>query len=242
MTEERPLPDAETYHREIHYMPWEHTIESVGLVAESHLVRESSVIDLMCGPFPYLLERFSRKTKNLTGVDINGEFIGSTEDHPFYKGRFNLIHADVLEWVPPQRYDVVTCTAGLHHIPWDKQERFIQWVAGCVMKRDGLVVFADPYLSNYGGEKERKLASEELGSAYLREVLRRDAPDEIIQATIDIMHNDILGYEYKTSVERITPVFGRYFNSVRVEKNWGAGADLRDPGYGDYVFVLREPK
>lgn len=62
------------------------------------------------------------------------------------------------------------------------------------------------------------------------------APDDILNATVGILKNDVLGIEFKSSIKKIKPVFEKYFSVVEMNKTW----PKETSEYGDYYFLLRK--
>ena len=143
--------------------------------------------------------------------------------------------------------DVVICTAGLHHIPYEKQEEFVYKLHRLTdFDKQGFAIVADPYIDDYDRnyEKERKLAAAKLGYEYLLATMKNGAPNHIISACIDIMHNDIMRDEYKTAAYYARNIFFHYFNDIEMHQTWPkeeakniTHADFKSE-YGDYYFVL----
>lgn len=84
-------------------------------------------------------------------------------------------------------------------------------------------------------ETERKLASAKLGHEYLAATIRNGGTDDVIEAALTLIGNDIYSVEFKTSVAKNLPIFSRYFRKVEEHKTWPE----TDGGYGDYYFILK---
>ncbi|HLC54105.1 MAG TPA: class I SAM-dependent methyltransferase [Candidatus Nanoarchaeia archaeon] len=131
---------------------------------------------------------------------------------------------------------IVTCTAGLHHLPYDKQERFLTTLSR-VLKPEGVAIIGDPYIPDYTERWERKVGATKLGCAFIESAIMMNARIPVIKAAIDVMYNDIFGCEYKTSVAKIRPMFKRHFRIVEERFTWKPESG-RD--YGDCLFVLKK--
>lgn len=225
------LPTAEIYEKEFQYFPWGLLAKQIENIVLSKTPSNGTILDLMCGT-GYSLAELQKKRMDLvlTGVDLESEFIQYAKAH--YRG-IDFVVADAFEWQPTGKYDVVLCMAGVHHLLYDKQEPFIKKISKLV-KDDGLAIVADPYIDDYKNEEERKVTSAKLGYEYLAATIQNDAPEEIVEAAISILRNDVLGIEYKTSLKKMKPVFEKYFANVELNKTW----PNHDSEYGDYYFVL----
>lgn len=227
----KSLPISYVYEEEFRYMPWRKTIEKV-LAALEAVPENGRILDLMCGP-GYLLGEIdkSRADLKLRGVDINSEFIQYARRK--YRDIFFEI-GDALNYIPPKKVDAVVCTGGIHHLPYDKQEFFLEGIADMI-KPDGFAVFADPLIDDYSNEQERRLAAAKLGYEYMKATIKKGAPDEIVEATVDILHNDVMGCEFKTSLSKLTLILEGIFSNIAVEKVW----PKKQSKYGDYCFVCK---
>jgi 2-polyprenyl-3-methyl-5-hydroxy-6-metoxy-1,4-benzoquinol methylase len=230
----KPLPSAETYERELKYMPYHKSLDLVELIVVDG--REGDkILDLMCGT-GYLLGKIAkyRPDLKLTGVDIDERYIR------YAKGEHPEVHfevGDVLTWKSKHKYDIVMCTGALHHIPYEKQEEVIKRISKLVRK-DGEVVISDCYVDDYLDETQRKVAAAKLGYEYLKATIRNGAPNDVVEATADILHNDVMMAEFKTSLEKRIPIFHKFFTDVHNLKTW----PMHLSEYGDYVTVLRGVK
>jgi 2-polyprenyl-3-methyl-5-hydroxy-6-metoxy-1,4-benzoquinol methylase len=229
----KKLPKPEVYEKQFRFFPWGKLIREVLEYITKNISKNSIVLDLMCGP-GYLLGQLASKRSDLhlTGVDINEGFIAYSKR--MYPG-ISFIKSDAIEWKSSGKYDLVLCTAGLHHIPYDKQEMFIRKISALIEEK-GTGIIADPYVDSYSNEDERRRAASRLGYEYLKATLKNKPPEDIIKSAIDIMHNDVLGYEYKTSLQRTVPIFKRNFKEISVLKTW----PLKDSEYGEYCIIAKK--
>lgn len=226
------LPFSETYEKEFEYMPWKTILEKVLGIVVNKSPEKGKVLDLMCGP-GYLLDKIKERRSDLflVGVDINEEFIAHAKKR---NPDTDFFVEDVMEWTSGEKFDIVTCTGGLHHLPYEKHENFLKKIRE-LMNTNGICIVADPYVDDYTNEKERKTAASKLGYEYLLAVIEKNAPSEILAATIDILHNDVLKYEFKTSIIKIKPIFERFFSNVEIHKTWPNS----DSQYGDYYILAK---
>lgn len=226
------LPSAEVYEREFMHMSWGRLTKEVEALVASRVPKGGKVLDLLCGP-GYLLGKLQQLRPDLyyVGVDLEAEFIRhARKRYP----AINFEIADALTWISEEKFDVVICTAGVHHILFKQQDFFISRLAHFLRDESkGFVIIADPYISDFSTEKERLLACAELGYAYLVETINNDAPIEVIEAAVGILSNDLFGIEWKTSVAKRRVTLDKYFRSVVEHRVWSSEGE-----YGDYYFVL----
>lgn len=227
------LPSAETYDKEYKFMPWGILVNEVLRIINKKTPKGGKVLDLMCGT-GYLLGKIIniRPDLELTGLDWDPGFIRFAKRN--YKN-INFILSDVLKWKNNVKHDLIICTAGIHHLPYDKQETFIKNLSKAV-KKDGYVITADPYIEDYKNELGRKIAGAKLGYEYLVDTIKNGATNDVIKATIGIMENDIMGVEYKASIQKFRPMLNKYFSKIAVRKTWPAYKS----DYGDYYFILHK--
>lgn len=222
------LPTAETYAKEVMYMPWGILIGDIQKIVLDRVPQGGNVVDLMCGTGNLLGELYSKRSDvKYTGVDLEADYIDyAKRQYP----NINFEVKDAIIWQSDIKYDAVLCTGGLHHLPYEKQEEFLRKVSSLV-KEGGFAIVADPYIPDYSNEQERKISAVNLGCKYLIATIKNNATDDIIKATADLIPNDVLLVEFKTSVEKIKPQFNRSFTNVEIHKTWG------EDGYGDYYFI-----
>ncbi|MBO3744483.1 methyltransferase domain-containing protein [Streptosporangiaceae bacterium NEAU-GS5] len=99
-----------------------------------------SVLELACGPgtwTPQLL----RHATDVTAVDASPEMIAIASARAA-SNRVRFVSADLFQWRPDRRYDVVFFGFWLSHVPADRFASFWSLVADC-LKPDGRVFFVD---------------------------------------------------------------------------------------------------
>ncbi len=222
------LPTAETYAKEEAYMPWGILTKKIKKVIVDRVPQNGRVVDLLCGTgnLVGLLQK-ERPDVQYVGVDLEKDFIDyASKQFP----AVNFTVADAFGWSSAEKFDAVLCTGGLHHLPYEKQEPFLKKISALV-KPEGFALVADPYIPDYASEQERKLAAAKLGYEYLVATVNNGAPDDVVRATADLIQNDVLLSEFKTSVVKVKPKFEASFAKVEMHKTWG------EDDYGDFYFV-----
>lgn len=231
----KQLPRPETYEDEIRYMPWGILMEEILARVIQDTPKNSSVLDLMCGPGQLIGQiAQSRKDLSFTGVDNDARYIDfAKKKYPANK----FVCADAISWETEDKYDLITITGGLHHVPFKKQPQFLTKIVR-LLANDGTCLVADPYIDDYGNEKERKLAAAKLGYEYIKAVIENNAPDDLVSATIDILSNDLLPHgEFKNSIKKTKRLLSPLFSEIDIQKTW----PTLDSEYGDYYFILARP-
>jgi len=99
-----------------------------------------SVLELACGPGVWT-GQLLRHASDVTAVDASAEMLAVAAAR-LGAGRARLIQADLFDWTPDRRYDVVFFGFWLSHVPLERFESFWSLVADC-LKEDGRVFFAD---------------------------------------------------------------------------------------------------
>jgi len=227
----KELPPSDVYERELYYMPYKDSINAILNYIISNTPKNGSVLDLMCGP-GYLLGEIRKKRPDLklSGVDIDKRYITHA------KKKYPNIHfevGDVLIWTPEKKFDVVLCTGSIHHIEYKKQEDFVKRIPSMI-SLGGFSILSDCHINDYKNEIERKIAAAKLGYEYLIATIKNGADEEVIEATVDILNNDVLMNEYKTSIKKRLPIYKKYFPKVKVNKTWPKN---KEEGYGDYWVI-----
>ncbi len=226
------LPSAEIYEKEFTYMPWGKLIHEVQDYVTTLTPTSGNVLDLLCGP-GYLLGKIEEARPDIryTGVDLEPEYIQHARSlYP----RITFELADVIAWETTEQFDVIICTAGVHHLPDALQEPFIARLPS-LLKKDGFVIIGDPYIGNFTSQKERLLAGAKLGYEYLSATINLDAPADVIQAAVGVLSNDVLQVEWKTSIQLRRKMLEPHFKKIEMRKTWPAN----ESDYGDYYFILK---
>ncbi|MFA5994273.1 MAG: class I SAM-dependent methyltransferase [Parcubacteria group bacterium] len=230
----RKLPNPVTYSLEMKFMPWGKLLAGVLLEVIKRVPRNGSVIDLMCGP-GFLLDmiRNHRPDLALTGVDIDYQYIRyASKKNPGIQYK----QANVLSNNYHGIFDCVICTGSMHHLPYETQPLLFDKMSSLISK-NGLCICADPCISEYTNELDRQLAAAELGYEYLKAVLHTQAPLSIIDATLNISHNDVLADgEYKNSLSQMTKMASQFFGHIEINKIWPNSYS----SYGDYYIVCHD--
>jgi 2-polyprenyl-3-methyl-5-hydroxy-6-metoxy-1,4-benzoquinol methylase len=232
-------PDSRVYEQELEFMPYRDSLKVVISRICNYAPRNATLVDLMCGP-GYLLGQLSiqRPDLYLLGVDKSAEYVHHAEQRYGRSPGLTFEVGDVLSWQPGSQFDIVSCTGALHHIPYSKQETVVKKMAS-LLSADGFGILSDCYIGDYKNERERRLAAAKLGYEYLAATIANGAPPEVIQATADILVNDVMRREFKTSLRRRLTILRRHFAcKASTKKIWPN--NKWDFGYGDYVTVLRK--
>lgn len=244
MTSQTESP--ETYEKALAYWPYKKSLAIVQNIVCEDAPQNGRVLDLMCGT-GYLSRWISEERPDLYlhGVDLDKRYVAHARENnsnwvPSGKLRIpktRYEQGDILTWQPNPRgqFDAVLCTGALHHIPYGRQEEVVEKIAD-LTKPEGFAIISDAYIDEYDGRMQRRLAAARLGDAYLEEAIRNRAPEEVIEATLDIMANDVILREFKTSLKRRLPCLKRNFKSVKTLKTW---PNKSQGGYGDYIHILR---
>jgi len=229
----KELPESEIYEKEFKFFPWGILIKKVIPEILKNAKKGSKILDLMCGP-GYLLGKINKKGQNLqlTGLDLDKEFIRYAKKK---YSRIKFIAADALKYKFKEKFDLILITAGLHHLPYSTQEKFIKKVSS-LLEKGGKVILADPFISNFKTELQRKKAAAELGYEYLKSTLSKNPPEDMIEAAIDIMANDINKEEYKNSKVKIEEMVKKDFKILKFVKTW----PKVKVDYGEGYWILKK--
>jgi demethylmenaquinone methyltransferase/2-methoxy-6-polyprenyl-1,4-benzoquinol methylase len=132
------------------------------------------VLELACGPGAFTAE-LARHATTVTALDASQQALQrnrSTIDRP----NVHYVHADLFEWTPTSRYDLVFFGFWLSHVPPTRFDNFWRIVAACVQD-NGRVAFVD--------EDDRGGADDELrvvdGIPLSRRTLVRDRKFDVIK-------------------------------------------------------------
>ncbi|MBA8824751.1 demethylmenaquinone methyltransferase/2-methoxy-6-polyprenyl-1,4-benzoquinol methylase [Saccharopolyspora lacisalsi] len=98
------------------------------------------VLELACGPGTWT-GRLLSHAQHVTAVDASAEMLALASAR-FDDERVRFVRADVFDWTPDRRYDVVFLGFWLSHVPHERFESFWSLVAGC-LEPAGRVLFVD---------------------------------------------------------------------------------------------------
>ena len=136
---------------------------------------EGDVLELACGPATWT-ESLLRHADRVTAVDGAPEVLrlaASKVKDP----RVRFVQADIFDWKPDRRYDVVFFGFWLSHVPMERFASFWQLVAEC-LKPTGRVAFVD----------DAHRTSEELINGAESEVIRRTLNDGSTFKAVKVPH------------------------------------------------------
>ncbi|MDE1967071.1 MAG: class I SAM-dependent methyltransferase [Patescibacteria group bacterium] len=230
------LPPPEIYALEHRYLPWGSVIADVADLVCQWAPHYGRVLDMMCGP-GVLLERLAKKRVDLRLHGVDQE--PACADYAKKTFGFEIDCADARQWEPkvPDPFDVVVCTAGLHHLPYADQKPFIGKLKSLLKSGTGTLIIADPCILPFRTEKERRTSSAVLGHATLLATIESEPPREILDAVIGILRNDVLGVEYKMSAVIEERMLKKHFRHVISQRIWPND----DPRFhGDYIFLAHD--
>lgn len=229
------LPSPETYEEQLRFMPYIKSLEIVRDIVCADAPKDVRVLDLMCGP-GYLLRQIQEKRKDLSfvGIDIDEKYIRYAK-RSNQQGVMFLEVGNILESKEPPT-PVVLCTGALHHLPYEKQEVAIERIAAATSS-GGFAIVSDCYIDQFMASHDRQLAAAKLGYRYLTETINNGAPREVVQATLEIMANDICEREFKVPLDHRLLALKRNFRDVKTMKVW---PNKQIGGFGDYIHILRK--
>lgn len=228
------MPSALTYDNEMKFMPWGRLLDLIVAILSSELHSGAKVVDLMCGTGYLLRSLLSTRTDlDLGGVDINPDFIKFANDA--CPSGINWSALDVIYF--KGEFDCAICTGSIHHLDFDDQEKFIKQMTSLISS-DGICVIADTCLSPYSSDLQRKLAIQELDCAYLKEIIKAGASQDVIDEMVKVLARDLSGEEYKTSLTDLLCMIRKAFDEVLVIKCWPD----ESVHYGDYIILAKSPK
>lgn len=230
------LPNPEVYELEYRYWPWGGLIDWIAGYAAASAPIGGVVFDYMCGT-GFLLARIAtmRGDLRLEGCDIHGPFVEFAE---LNHAGVRVHHADALVFVPDSRPDFVLCTGGLHHLDFEQQEVFLDKLVD-EAGTEATIVIGEESIGEYETELSRRIAALRFNAKLIEYGLIRAWPAEQIDAAIEVMKNDVMGYgEYKRSLSQWKAVIGKRFQIQEIKVFWSP----ENGEGGDVVFVCSRAK
>ena len=175
------------------------------------------VLELACGPGTWTTQLLRHAT-TLTAVDSSPEMLAIAAARVGEDARrVRFVHADLFDWTPDRRYDVVFFGFWLSHVPLERFDAFWAIVADC-LKPGGRVFFADD-----GYRTPDELVEGEDSST-----IRRRLNDGTAYRAVKVPHSPAELQDRLSSIGwriTVTPTDGPFFH--------GSGTPAREP-------VLRE--
>jgi demethylmenaquinone methyltransferase/2-methoxy-6-polyprenyl-1,4-benzoquinol methylase len=167
------------------------------------------VLELACGPGTWT-QQLLRHAASVTAVDAAPEMLARARAR-VGDGHARLIQANLFEWAPTAKYDLVFFGFWLSHVPLDRFDEFWALVRTC-LKPEGRVFFVD----------DNARTPEELIYGEASSVIQRRLKDGTSHRAVKVPHEPAelekrlrrLGW-----LIRVTPIWGPFY--------YGAGtADL----------------
>lgn len=225
------LPTPDIYEQEYTYWPWGRLLEWVASWVERNAPRNGLIVDYMCGTGFLLNDILSRRPDlSVCGCSITRSYIEWAQQR--YRN-IGVILEDALSFQPPSHPDIILCTAGLHHLPYEKQEVFLSKVAS-ELQPNGRFVIGEELISIDESGSERQRAVLELWSALMEHAVQAGAPREVLEAAIEVLRGDLFeDGEYKRSQLAMEAMLSKQFSLAEFTKTWPDSP----AGYGDGVWV-----
>ncbi|GAA0898863.1 class I SAM-dependent methyltransferase [Pseudonocardia zijingensis] len=141
---DRLLAEQVAYYRAVAPEYEDHTLPFDGgeeLSAALEAFRPAGhVLELACGQGPWT-RQLLRHAETVTAVDASAEMIAIASSR-VADDRVRFVQADVFDWRPDRRYDVVFFGFWISHVPLERFESFWALVADC-LEPGGRVFFVD---------------------------------------------------------------------------------------------------
>jgi demethylmenaquinone methyltransferase/2-methoxy-6-polyprenyl-1,4-benzoquinol methylase len=111
------------------------------------------VLDLACGPGTWT-QQLLRHAATVTALDAAPEMLARAQAR-IGEGRVRFVPANVFEWTPELKYDLVFFGFWLSHVPPERLDTFWTLVRTC-LKPNGRVFFIDDNARTPGGAGLRR--------------------------------------------------------------------------------------
>lgn len=226
------LPSPDVYESEYTYWPWGNLIKQVASIVVSRAHPGSLVIDYMCGT-GYLLDLIAsdRGDISVMGYDISGDFVTYSSNR---RPNANVILADATTVEPDRSPTFILCTAGVHHLPFEKQGEFLAKIAREAVSGSTIII-GEIAIPDYVSEEDRRLSALRFNYSIVEYGISDGWPPEMIEVAIDITRNDVLLLgEYKRSLLNWRRLFCEHMVIHEEIPTW-----VSPVGGGDYIFVCK---
>jgi hypothetical protein len=225
--------EPDVYELEYRYFPWGLLMKAAADWVETNAFPSANIVDYMCGT-GYLLHEISLKRRDLHLEGCSLDPYSYIEYAMKLYPEIQVVYEDAMLYKPRRPPDIILCTAGLHHLKRELQPKFIDKIAG-ELAAGKFFLLGEELIGHYQNEKERRFAVLELCSVLTRYVVKKDAPDNVIEAALSLFSNDIFERgEYKLSKNMVLEMLEPYFEFVDIHQVWP-----ENPLYGDFLFLCR---
>ena len=232
------MPSPAVYEQEYIYWPWGRLLKEAADWTARVSPKSGVVIDYMCGT-GYLLHEIGLRRPDLELAGCSLEPRSYIDYANLHYPEADVVYQDALAYRPRKRPDVVLCTAGIHHLVREQQPRFIAKVAE-ELPPAGLFLIGEEIIGEYQNELERRIAALEMCADLVLYAIKSEAPDEIIEATVDVTSNDLLeNGEYKFSKSNLLSMVSPFFDIVDFTQIWPEGKSMQ---YGDIILSCRRKR
>ncbi len=133
------------------------------------------VLELACGPGTWTKKLLQHAT-TVTAVDASAEMLALASER-VGEGRVRFLRADLFDWQPNRRYDVVFFGFWLSHVPLERFAAFWALIDDCLAP-DGRVFFAD----------DAYRTPDELVNGAESSTIRRRLPDGTPYRAVKVAH------------------------------------------------------
>jgi trans-aconitate methyltransferase len=226
-----PMPSARAYDDEYTYWPWGDLLDRAAELIVQRAPQRAVVTDYMCAT-GMLLSKVTGKRPDIeaAGCDIHYPFV---EFANASRPRLDIEHADARDYRFDKPHDVIACTAGLHHLPFDEHSRFLKALRGAC-RPDTLVIIGEEVLPPHDeGVMARVAAALELNLDLVNYARKNKSPEELVDAALMVLRNDVLlNGEYKRDIDGWHEVIGKQFDVQEVVPSWNSSS-----GGGDFLFI-----
>jgi cyclopropane fatty-acyl-phospholipid synthase-like methyltransferase len=228
------MPKPETYEKEYQYWPWGRLLaEAVESVA-AHAPPSAFIVDFMCGT-GFLLSKVVSKRRDISAVGCDNSKAYLDYAQRMYPN-VTFVRDDARSYEPPQRIDLVICTAGVHHLRREDQPAFIEKISR-ELPGDGYFILGEEVIGAYRNELERKQMLLEMFTELMCFLNKLDAPEEVVEAAADMLVNEWCARgEYKTSRSELEIMLDPYFRIIAARQIWPE----KTSEFGDWLFVCQK--
>lgn len=228
------MVSPELYEKVCAIWPWNRLIERTVEWITKNAQPSACIIDYMCGSADLLAQLQDRRRDLIAiGCDELEEYIAHAKKS---LPDVHFICQDVFLFKPDPKPDIVVCTAGIHHLPYERQGEFIKKIS-LELSTDGIFIIGEEVLRSKNSDKERKLAVVEKTQALLQYLIERDASDDMLYSAAHLLVTDLLERgEFKLTLSELLDMLKDDFEIVHQEHIWPEGK----PEFGDWLLICRK--
>lgn len=198
-----------------------------------------SVLDVCCGPgnFANYVGLFYPEV-DLTGIDINDEFLRSARER-FGEYGWTFLRTDAVNFNLGRTFDFILASSAYHHIEDREKIKFLQSIRNH-LSEDGKVIVCDNFLPYHEDDDSRREAIHQYYNALIRYYSDGNATLEAIEIIKEVYQLELEGEEeHKVHFQRFKEDIEKSGLEIEVDRVIWQPEQFRADNAGSHVLILK---